>query len=97
MGSADDLRVLPSSRHPLILAAVDDEARFLELLRRAALTAGYPVWIWSVTRGLARDGFGAQVGTTDPLKALAFVAAVPDPGVFVMADVRAALAEGRPP
>ena len=93
MSAADDLRLLLASRHPLILAATDDEQRFLEVVRRAAQASGYPVWTWSLTRGLAREGFGSQIGTKDARQALAFVGELADPGVFVMADARAALGD----
>jgi len=93
MDPIGDLRLLLASRHPLILATTDDEERFMAILRRAAALGGFPVWTWSLTRGLARDGAGAQVGTTDPRKALGFIAVLPDPGVFVMADVRSALSD----
>jgi len=84
MDRTDDLRLLLASRHPLIVASMDDEERFMGFLRGAALAAGYPVWTWSVTRGLARDGFDPQVGTLDPRKTLARTWDVPlvllDPG-----------------
>lgn len=93
MDTTDDLRLLLASRHTLIVAEMQDEERFMEILRRAALVGGYPVWTWSVTRGLSREGFDPQMGTTDPRKALDFVASLPDPGVFVMADIHAAFGD----
>jgi AAA+ superfamily predicted ATPase len=93
MDATDDLRLLLASRHALILAAIDDEQRFLGVVRGAALVAGYPVWTWSLTRGLARDGFDPQVGTSDPRKGLDFVTSLHDPGVFVFVDVQAAFAD----
>ena len=93
MDTTGDLRLLLASRHTLIVAEMQDEGRFMEIVRRAALVGGYPVWTWSVTRGLAREGFDPQMGTTDPRKALDFVASLPDPGVFVMADIHAAFGD----
>ncbi len=87
MDRTADLRLLLASRHPLIVARLDDEPRFMEILRHAAELCGYPVWIWSLTHGLRRDGMGAQTGTTDARAALAFIAQVPGPGVFVMNDL----------
>lgn len=81
MDRTDDLRLLLASRHPLVVASMDDEERFMGFLRGAGLAAGYPVWTWSVTRGLARDGPDPQVGTPDPRKALDFITALADPGV----------------
>jgi SpoVK/Ycf46/Vps4 family AAA+-type ATPase len=69
----------------------DDEERFLSLLRAEARKLPSPVWIWSATRGLARDGMPAQYGTRRPMTALEFVAEITDPGVFVFADAAAAL------
>jgi hypothetical protein len=88
-----DLRLLLASRHPLIVAKMDDEARFMAFARRAAELCGYPVWTWSVTLGLARDGNASQVGSQDPKTALGFVRQLTDPGVFVFHDLRAELDE----
>jgi hypothetical protein len=86
MDNTDDLRLLLASRHPLIVAVMAEEERFMEVLRRAADGLSLPVWTWSLTRGLARVGHGPQYGTVDPRMALAFADDVPGPGVFVLAD-----------
>ncbi|MFB3738921.1 MAG: AAA family ATPase, partial [Candidatus Velamenicoccus archaeovorus] len=88
-----DLRLLLASRHTLIVAEMQDEQRFLQILRRAADAAGIPVWTWTVTRGLARDLQDPQMATTDPRKALDFIASLTDPGVFVLADVHVAFGD----
>jgi AAA+ superfamily predicted ATPase len=88
-----DLRVLLASEHPLLLATVDEEQRFLAMLRRVAADASIPLWIWTASRGLARDGKDAQYDTTDPRRALAFVGDLPGPGVFVFADAHPMLAQ----
>jgi SpoVK/Ycf46/Vps4 family AAA+-type ATPase len=93
MDSTDDLRLLLASRHPLIVAAMEDESRFMAFVRRAAQLCAFPVWTWSVTQGLRRDGMTMQMGTQDPKQALAFIAAVTDAGVFVLNDIRPALAD----
>ena len=56
--------------------------------RRAAELCGYPIWTWSVTLGLARDGNASQVDTQEPKKALAFVRQLQAPGVYVFHDLR---------
>jgi hypothetical protein len=91
--AADDLRALFASRNPLILAEESDETRFLDAVRAAAHELNIPVWVWSTTKGLARDGLAGQYGTKPPGAALAFVASVADPGVFVMLDARPAIAD----
>lgn len=91
--STDDLRLLLASRHPLIVAAMEDESRFMAFVRRASQLCGFPVWTWSLTQGLHRDGMTMQMGTQDPKQALAFIADIDDAGVFVMNDLRPALAD----
>lgn len=86
MDDVSDLRLLLASRYPLIVARMDDEARFMTFVRRAADLLATPVWTWSLTRGLGRDGMGAQSATQDPKQALAFIGELPDPGAFVLLD-----------
>ena len=82
----DDLRTLIASRHAVLVADVDDEARLLDVVRATAADLGATVWTWSATRGLARDGMGSQAGTQDLRGALAFVADVRLPLVAVFLD-----------
>ncbi|MBU1227894.1 MAG: AAA family ATPase [Actinobacteria bacterium] len=86
MDTSADLRVLLASQYPLLLVATREEQRFLELLRRAAAGLGLPVWIWSASRGLARDGMDPMYGTAEPQRALGVVADLTDPGIFVFTD-----------
>jgi ATP-dependent 26S proteasome regulatory subunit len=58
----------------------------MALLEQAAGALQLPVWAWSATRGLARSGQAPQYSTEDPGKAIAFVAEISEPGVFVFAD-----------
>jgi hypothetical protein len=91
--NADDLRVLLASRYPLVVAETSDEERLLAVVRAAASEIGVPVWTWSSTRGLRRDGEGVQVGTHDVKVAFGFVDGVTIPSVFVFADVHHALGD----
>jgi ATPase family associated with various cellular activities (AAA) len=93
MRPADDLQALLVSRNPLILVQEGDEVRFLDAIRTAARGASVPVWTWSATKGLARDGMPAQYGTKPVIGALTFVSAIPDAGAFVFLDVRAVMAD----
>jgi hypothetical protein len=70
-----------------------DEQRFLGLVREAAAALDIPVWTWSLTRGLARDAEDPQYQTREPLRALAFVAQIEGPGVFVFLDAQPTLAD----
>jgi hypothetical protein len=93
MDAVRELRLLLLSRHRLIFARADDETRFMGYLRQAAAGSGMPVWTWSATRGLARDGLPPQANTRTAAGAIAFVAEVGQPSVFVLHDVEDALAE----
>jgi AAA+ superfamily predicted ATPase len=90
-----DLRLLLVSRHPLIVVRVDDEARFLGVLRRAATDTGMQLWTWSAARGFASDGLPPQPSTADITQALSFADGLTDPSVFVFLDVKAALADAK--
>ena len=93
MDPTSDLRLLLVSRHPLLVVRVDDEARFLGVLRRATADAGMHLWTWSATRGFARDGMAPQPATADITQALGFAGELHDPSVFVFLDVKAAIAD----
>ena len=93
MDNASDLRILLDSAYPLVFAEIRDETRFLDLLRAEAAEARLPVWIWSATSGLARDGLEPQYATRQLDGALAFVGDLEAPGVFVFADAHAALGD----
>ncbi len=91
MDNSTDLRILFDSPYPLVLAETGDEARLLEMIRSEADRRTTPVWVWSATSGLARDGFDSQYGTQNPKTALSFVADTTGSGVFVFADAHSAL------
>ncbi len=90
IGTADatgDFRLLLASRYPLIIAETREEARFLALVEDVIADLDLPLWTWSATRGLARDGMGADPGSTDARKALEGLSRVTAPGVFVFLDL----------
>jgi AAA+ superfamily predicted ATPase len=93
MDNTADLRLLLASRHPLVVAATNDERRFMAILSREAEALDLPVWSWSLGRGLARPGMALQYGTADPKGALAFAEHLTGPGVFVMADAHKTLGD----
>jgi AAA+ superfamily predicted ATPase len=86
MEPVSDLRLLLASRYPLVVAQAHDEPRLLDVVRRAAAQLQLPVWTWSVTSGLARDGQPSQYGTADATAALQTLEALQQPGVFVFRD-----------
>jgi hypothetical protein len=93
MDNTNDLAVLLASQYPLLLVEAQEEQRLLEIIRAAANGLNLPVWTWSATRGLARDGHHAQYQTIDPHVALEFVGELTGPGVFVFADIHPLLTD----
>jgi SpoVK/Ycf46/Vps4 family AAA+-type ATPase len=91
--NSPDLRILFDSPYPLVLAETRDETRLLQMIRAEAEDRGTPVWMWSSSRGLARDGFDPQYGTRDARTAFAFVGDTTGPAVFVFADAHSALTD----
>ena len=87
MDNTNDLAVLLASQYPLLLVESQEEERLLAIIREAAGRLDLPVWTWSATRGLAKDGHHAQYQTVDPHIAFEFVGELSGPGVFVFADV----------
>src|SRR5438309_10320619 len=73
----DELRLLVNSRHPIIAIETAEEGRVEELLAEVAAELGVPLFLWSVTTGLARKGAEAPIYHTDnPEQALASVALI---------------------
>ncbi len=91
MDSVADLRVLLASQFPLLLVETQEEPRFMRIIRAVADELDSPLWLWSSTRGLTRDGGDAVYGTADPDRALSFVAEIRSPSVFVFADAHTIL------
>ena len=91
MDSVADLRILLASQFPLLLVETQEEPRFLGIVRRLADELSSPLWVWSATRGLTRDGGEPMYGTVDPNQALSFVEDVRSPSVFVFADAHTIL------
>lgn len=91
MDSVADLRVLLASQFPLLLVETHEEPRFLGIVRALAAELRSPMWVWSATRGLTRDGGEPMYGTVDPQQALSFVADIRSPSVFVFADAHTIL------
>jgi hypothetical protein len=92
MRSVRQLRGLFESGRPLLYVMSAEEARVGRLLRHAAqhfLGAPAPLWTWSLTEGLLRDGGGRQARATavaDPRGALDFIAECEGPAVFHLKD-----------
>ena len=89
------LREVFESGRPLTFVHTSEEQRAGSVLREAALRlfspTQVPVWTWSLTHGLHRDGAHAEAGTQDPQQALEFIAAHKQPAIFHLKDFHEAL------
>src|SRR6185436_6832464 len=88
------LRDLIESGRPLAYVHTAEERRITALCREAAqkyFTPPAPLWIWTLTDGMRRDGAEAPAAhdSKDPLSprgALEFVVTHDGPGIFLLKD-----------
>src|SRR5450759_3117913 len=84
--AAKILREVFESGRPLTYVRTSEEQRAGRVLREVAprlfAPTPVPVWTWSLTDGMHRDGQAAEPGTHDARGALDFIAAHPDAAIF---------------
>src|SRR5258708_39238086 len=84
--AAKILREVFESGRPLTYVRTSEEQRAGRVLREVGLRLfapkPVPVFTWSLTDGMHRDGQPAGAGTKDALGVLDFIAAYPDPAIF---------------
>ena len=75
--AAKILREAFESGRPLTYVRTSEEQRAGRVLREVGLRlfapAAVPVWTWSLTEGMRRDGQPVEVGTLDPRGVLDFI------------------------
>src|ERR1039458_7520545 len=87
--AAKMLREVFDSGRPLTYIRSAEEQRVARVLREVSLrlaSTPTPVWIWSLTDGMHRDGEAAQTGTESARAALDFIAAYKDAAIFHLKD-----------
>jgi AAA+ superfamily predicted ATPase len=82
----DQLCLLVNSRNPIITVETGEEQRFIALLQQVVARLGIPLYSWSVTTGLARDGGAALYNSDQPEQALANLATIQGDGIFLLKD-----------
>lgn len=92
-----DLGLVLDSRVRLIVVESWDEQRVLETLGALAVRRGLGLYLWSVTEGVQRLGFGGepQGDSCEPEAALRLVKADPQANLYVFCDLHPFL-EGNP-
>jgi len=91
------LREIVESGRPLVYVRSAEEQRVTALLREVAsrlFSPPAPLWIWTITEGMRRDGSAGDGKTVAPRAALDFVASHKGPGVFLLNDFHEPMREG---
>jgi SpoVK/Ycf46/Vps4 family AAA+-type ATPase len=92
--AAQTLREIFQSGRPLTYVRSAEERRVENILREVSpRLGGVPVWTWTLTEGLHRDGGGAEPGTVSARAALDFIAAHREPAIFQLRDFHEPLQE----
>src|SRR5580658_6095668 len=87
--AAKTLREVFHSGRPLTYIRSAEEQRIARVLREVGLrleSTPTPVWIWSLTEGMHRDGEAPQAGTESPRAALDFIADCKEAAIFHLKD-----------
>jgi len=86
-----DLGLVLESKVKLIVIESWDEPRVLQTLTGLAVRRNLGLFLWSVTEGLQRLGFGAapadEAPTHEPEAALKLIKADPQPNLYVLCDL----------
>ena len=82
----DQLCLLINSRNPIIAVETSEEQRFAALLQRVANRLSLPIYTWSITTGLARNGGAALYNSDQPEQALANIGVIQGEGIFLLKD-----------
>jgi hypothetical protein len=98
------LREIIEAGRPLAYVRSAEEQRVTALLREAAatlFTPPAPLWIWTLTEGMRRDGDDGPGQPLGPRAVLDFVADHQGPGIFLLKDFHEAMRDapeiaGRP-
>lgn len=82
----EELRLLVTSRHPIITVETQEEERVEQMLQDVALNMDVPLYTWSVTTGLARSHGAPMYNTDTPEQALTNLALIQGDGIFLLKD-----------
>ena len=95
--AAKILREAFESGRPLTYVRTSEEQRAGRVLREVGLRlfapATVPVWTWSLTEGMRRDGQPVEVGTLDPRAVLDFIDGHTGAAIFHLMDFHEPLRE----
>jgi len=89
--AAKTIREIFDSGRPLTYIHSAEEERVGKVLREAG--GDVPIWTWSLTEGLSRDGAPSERGTASPRAVLDFIVAHESTGIFHLKDFHDPLRE----
>ena len=82
----EELELLINSRNPIVTVETSEEQRLAALLERVAADLQIPLFVWSVTNGLARAGGAGLYNSDQPEQALTNIGTVQGDGIFLLKD-----------
>jgi hypothetical protein len=95
--ASQTIREVLQSGRPLTYIRSSEEQRIARVLREVSgnlfAKAPMPLWTWSLTEGLQREGGAAEAGSQSARKALDFIADQNTPGIFHLKDFHEPLRE----
>ena len=93
--AARTIREIFESGRPLTYIRSAEEQRVARLLAEvgSAMPGPVPVWKWSLTEGMRRDGMAPAAGAASPREALEFIIAHKGAGIFHLKDFHEPLRE----
>lgn len=81
-----ELGLLVNSQYPIIYLETWEEARATEVLGFVAQDLTLPLYVWTVTTGLARAGGAPIYNTLEPIQVLAEMSGMEGDGLFLLKD-----------
>ena len=93
--AAKVIREVFESGRPVTYIRSSEEQRVGSVLREVgqAMPSPLPMWTWTLTEGLRRDGAAAEPGTQSPRGALDFISSYAGEAIFHLKDFHEALRE----
>jgi hypothetical protein len=91
--AARTIREIFESGRPLTYVRSAEEQRIAKVLCEIGASLYAPVWTWSLTEAMRRDGGPAETGAESPRGALDFIASHRDPAIFHLKDFHEPLRE----
>src|SRR5690242_3819930 len=90
------IREAMDTGRPLVFVQSVEEQRVERVLDEVSRhSGGVPVWTWTVTEGLRRDGCPAEPGSEDPRRVLDFIVRHEDAAIFNLKDFHEPLKEAK--